>query len=373
VRRAFSLGCALLAGGLAACQQTWKLDNLGADGSAAGAGGKSGGGKGGSGATDASTDARCFGTQTQIFAASDRPLVVVALDRSSEMTGTQLTGSNNSQFSEAVTDLSAQVGSYAPSGQHMSHPPMDFAYLAFPQGTTCMTQGCCAGTADFADSYSAFKAATMSCGSPSNGCGPSTTHPLYQALMNASYFFQYGNGGSQAQERYVLVVTDDVPDGNCSSENDCQAAQDMVYELSNSMGITTVVVFVGTSSNSCFPNFATVQGGPPAYYGDPNLYYTAMNADELQSRISTAIQAMASGACHFTLYSTPSSPGNLVVSQGIGTTPIPQDPKNGWTYEPGGSAGPHLTLHGSACSNYVQNVGGLQILDGCGTSRGGNP
>ena len=376
MRRRLSLSCALLVGALAACQQTWRLDDLGTDASSSGTGGMSGGGKGGSNPSDASVDGRCFGNPTQqIIATADRPLVLVALDRSSEMTGTQLAGSNNSEFNEAVNDLSAQVGSYAPSGQHMSRRTIDFGYLAFPAGTTCMTQGCCAGTADFADSYSAFNSATMTCDPPSNNCGPSTTHPLAAALTSASYFFEFGSGGSASQERYVLVVTDDVPSGNCSSEVDCQAAQDQVYQLSTALGVTTVVVLVSTSSNnSCFPNFATVQGGPPPYYGDQNLYYTATNAQDLQDRINTAIQAMAQGACHFTLSSVPSSLGDLAVSQGQGGPPILQDSKNGWTYDNNGSAGPRLILHGSACNNYVTSeFGGLQVSDGCSTNHGPNP
>ncbi|HEY4394688.1 MAG TPA: hypothetical protein VGP64_11525 [Polyangia bacterium] len=386
MRRASSLGCALLAGALAtaACQQTWNLDDLGPDASHPGTGGASGnnGGKGGFSPSDGSIDGRCFGQVQPIIATGDRPLVVVALDRSSEMTGTQLSGSNDSQFDEAVNDLIAQVGSYAPSGQHMNRRTIDFAYLGFPQGTTCGPAACCASTADLADSYSAFSAATATCDSPSNMCVQSTNHPLSNALMSASNFFEFGSGGSPASERYVLVITDDAPSGNCSSvstEDDCHAAQDEVFSLYQGLSVTTVVVFVGNSqSNSCFQNFAGDQGGgPPPYYGDDNLYYDAQGAQDLHDRIGTAIQAMAWGACHFSLSSMPSSPNNLVVSQGQGqgATPIPQDSKNGWTYDnENGSTGPRLVLHGNACSNYVMSeFGNLQVSDGCSTNHGPTP
>jgi hypothetical protein len=381
VRRALTLGCAFLVSALAACQQTWKLDDLGPDGSQPGAGGASGsgGGRGGSSPSDASVDGRCFGNPVPIIATGDRPLVVVALDRSSEMTGTQLSGSNNSQFEEAVNDLIGQVGSYAPSGQHMNRRTIDFAYLGFPQGTNC-TSGCCASTADLADSYSAFSAATSTCNSPSNMCVQSTNHPLSNALMSAATFFEFGSGGSPANERYVLVITDDAPSGNCSSlsmEDDCHAAQDQVVALYEGLSVTTVVVSVGNSQSfQCFQSFTGDQGGgPPPYYGDNNLYYNAQNSQDLYDRIGTAIQAMAWGACHFSLSSTPSSPSNLAVSQGQGqgATPIPQDSKNGWTYD-NESAGPRLILHGNACSNYVMSdFGNLQVADVCSTNRGPTP
>jgi hypothetical protein len=374
VKRAFTLGCALLASALSACQQTWVLDDL-TDAGRSGAAGASGdaGGKGGSPPSDASTDGHCFGGQT-IVATADRPVVVVALDHSSEMTVTQLTGSNNSEFNEAVTDLSAQVGSYAPSGQHAGRRTLDFAYLEFPGTSACNIPGCCASTANLTDSYQMFIDATMVCDSPGNTCGYSTPHPMAAALSSANAFFDFGAGGSQAMERYVLVVTDDAPSGNCNAENDCQAAQDQVYALSSGLNVTTVFVYVGASpNNSCFPNLVDVQGGPPPYYGDNTLYYNATSATDLQNKIATAVYAMAQGACHFALSSTPSSPNDLIVSQGS-QMPIPQDSKSGWSYD-NENNGPRLILHGSACTNYLSNsqFGGIQVSTGCGPSHGSNP
>ncbi len=371
--RRLAFACALVGLIATGCRQTVVLDDLGPDAGLSGSGGKGKGGSNGTGGSfgtgggpmDASTDGRCFNPQ-QIIATADRPLVLVALDRSSEMTTTTLSGSNNSQFDEAVTNLSAQVGNYAPSGQHANRRTVDFAYLAFPQGT-CMTQGCCASTGSLTDSYSMFTAATT-CDPSVTTCGPTTNHPLTAALSNASDFFEFGAGGSPANERYVLVVTDDFPSGNCSSpESDCQAAQDKVYALSSQLNVTTVVVLVGTPSNgNCsFQNFANAQGGsPPPYYGDSNLYYNATSAQDLMDKISRAIGAMAQGACRFTLYSTPSSPNNLSVSVG-NSMPIQPDSKNGWTYD-NGSSGPRIILHGSACtSSYLTSQFGLQVTDNC--------
>ncbi|HXT95728.1 MAG TPA: hypothetical protein VN853_05465 [Polyangia bacterium] len=368
----FKLACALLGIAAAGCQQTWVLDESALDGGRPGTGGTSG-----VGPSDASVDGRCFGNPMQIMSTGDRPLVVVALDRSSDMASNQLIGSNNSELDEAVNDLLSQVQSYAPSGQHPNRRTLDFAYLGFPQGTTCGTQGCCASAADLEDSYSAFSAAAMICDSPSSTCDQSASHPLSVALQNASAFFEFGAEGSPANERFILVVTDAAPAGNCSisGEDDCHAAADEVVTLSSS-NITTVVVSIGNAQPiSCFQNFIGDQGGaPPPYYNnatnDASLYYSAQNAQDLQDRIGLAIQAMAWGTCRFSLSSAPSSQNNLAVSQVQGTTmtPIEQDPKSGWTYD---SYNNRLTLHGSACNNYIMNeFGGLQVFDTCSTNRG---
>src|SRR3954454_5708716 len=122
---------------LGACQQTVLLDDRSADASRSATGGKNGnGGSGGSKPTDASPDGPC-GQGQPIIATGDIPQVVVALDRSSDMLGTQFGGGqNDSQFNVAVSDLSAQVGNYAYSpGQHSSRRAISFAYLEFPEST----------------------------------------------------------------------------------------------------------------------------------------------------------------------------------------------------------------------------------------------
>ncbi len=365
-----SLGCALLAILLGACQQTLMLDDLSADASRSATGGKSGsgGGSGGGKQTDASIDGNC-GLGQQIIATGDIPQVVVALDRSSEMLGTQFgKGQNDSQFNVAVSDLSAQVGnySYSPSGQHSSRRAISFAYLEFPESATdCGYPGCCSSEVTPTASYQAFTDATMLCSLLGNACGSSSNHPIAAALSRAQDYFQPGTFSVQSEERYVLLVTDDAPDGNCSTENDCQFAQDKVYSLANSLNVTTVIIHVGPGgSTSCLQDFATTQGAPPPWYAGNNLYYAAPMPDDLQNAVATAIAAIAAGTCRFTLSTTPGSLSQLaVLSQG---TTLPQDSKNGWTYD-GGTGAPRLILHGNACTSYLNSNStfGLQVYQGC--------
>jgi hypothetical protein len=365
VTRRTSLGCALLAMVVAACHQTVWLDDQPADGSSSGTGGKTGsGGSGGSKPTDASSDGPC-GQGQSIIATGDIPQVIVALDRSSEMLGTQFgLGQNDSQFNVAVSDLSAQVGNYT----HPGRRAISFAYLEFPESTgDCNYLGCCSSDALPTSSYQAFTDATMAC-SRAGTCGYSTNHPIGAALSRAQDYFQFGT--FQSQERYVLLVTDDAPDGNCTSENDCQFAQGKVDDLANRQNVTTVIIHVGTAgSTSCLQNLDAIQGAPPSWYAGNDLYYAAPTPDDLQKAIATAVSAIAAGTCRFTLSTTPAPGSQLTVSQG--TTPFLQDSKNGWTYD---AASARLILHGNACTGYLNSSQfGLQVYQGCPPDRPTSP
>ena len=360
-----SLGCALLAMLLAGCQHTLVLDDRSADASLTGTGGKNGsGGSGGSRPTDASADGYC-GQGQQILATGDIPQVVVALDRSSEMLGTQFGGQNDSEFTVAVSDLSAQVGNYVEHGRRA----ISFAYLEFPESANdCNYLGCCSSAALPTSTYQAFSDATINC-STLGTCGYSSNHPINAALSRAQDYFQFGT--FQSEERYVLLVTDDAPSGNCSA-NDCMSAQNTVDEL-DQLNVTTVIIHVGTGGNtSCLQNFEAVQGAPPSWYAGNALYYAAPTPDDLQKAISMAMSAIAAGSCRFTLATTSGSQSQLTVYQG--TTILPQDPKNGWTYDAGGGGAPRLILRGSACTNYLNSSQfGLQVYQGCASGRGPNP
>jgi hypothetical protein len=370
----FSLACVLVGIAAGGCRQTVLLDDLGPDAGQPGTGGKGGtSGTGGGGPLDASADARCFGNQPQpIAAVADQPVVLVALDRSSDMTMVDQSFGSNSPFTEAATDLSAQVGSYAPSGQHLNRRSIAFGYLEFPEGNDCSSPGCCASEASSTNSYQAFADATMTCQSSTSSCGPSTEHPVAAALSRAREYFDFGPGAVETLERYVLLVTDDAPSGSCSSsESDCQYAEDQAYALASTFNVTTIVVHVGSSTNTtCLQDLADIQGAPPSYYGDSSLYYGAPMAGDLQNTLAkVVIPAIAQGACRFTLTSTPSAPSNLAVSLGTMTAmmAIPPDSQKGWTYDADNGT-PRLILHGSACSSFLtmSGFGGLTVYDdGC--------
>ncbi len=257
----FLLASALTGIAAVGCQQTLVLDDLAPDAGPPGTGGTSG-----IGPSDASADGHCIGNQVrQINATPNTPEVVVALDRSSEMTETPF-GQQDTEFTAAVSDLSAEVGHYARDGQHSSRPAISFAYLEFPDSSNdCINPGCCASAVAPTESSPDFSAAAMTCEGPANSCGPSADRPIAGALISTYTHFQSESTSSGAQnaQRYVLLVTADAPGTNCP-ENDCLAAQNEISRLVNDLNVWTVIVHVGTTAMSgCLQNLATTQPGPP--------------------------------------------------------------------------------------------------------------
>jgi hypothetical protein len=371
----FKLACALLGIAAAGCQQTWVLDESALDGGRPGTGGTSG-----VGPSDASVDGRCFGNQTQqITATPDTPEVVVALDRSMEMTETSF-GQQDTEFTAALSDLSAEVGNYAFTAQHPSRRAISFGYLQFPDGSNgCPNQGCCASTVTAAPDYTHFTGAAKPCEDLPSTCGPSTNRPIAAALASAYAHFQSESlyGGGLAEERYVLLVAADAPGTNCSTENDCQAAQDQISMLVNDLNVWTVIIHVGTSTMSgCLQNLATTQPGPPpSWYAGSSLYYDSEGPMDLQTNIGNVIYYMANGACRFTLSATPSAPNQLTVLLGQGLTMSTTVPPgtSGWTYDSDNGT-PRLILHGSYCMDYIlDSQFAPQVFPGCIPDHNGQP
>lgn len=363
MRRALSLGCALLA--LVACQQTWKLDDLGPDGSAPGTGGMSGGGKGGFSPSDASTDGQCSGSQAQLLEAiPDVPQVIVALDRSLMTTETPL--GPQDEFSTAAADLSTEVSRYQSSSgpsHNTSGITISFSYLAFP-GTTAGCDyplGCCSSDVTYTPSSSAFQAA-YSC-NQSGTCVSSNNRPIAAALATAHDAFM--QAGSSTGPRFVLLVSGGPPSGNCSS-SDCQSAINRIDDL-NAEQVTTYVVGMGDQTNDgCLQSIANDVGLTSMYY------FPATSSNDLAKALEAVTGSIAQAACHMTLVTTFSNVSSSQLGVYVAGTPVMPDNRNGWTLE---SQNTRLVLHGSACTNFTMGGGiyGLQVYTGCSGHFGGNP
>jgi hypothetical protein len=367
VKRAFSLGCALLAVALAACQQTVVLDDLPPDAGRTGTGGAggNGSGKGGSGPSDASTDGRCFGNQQPLQYTPDQPQIVVALDRSTAMNETF--GMNGqTPVMVALNAIDAELSNY---DGHNGRPSIQFYFLDFPDtaGDCTSAMGCC--PSDVTGSFNDFEQQANACHSPGpNNCLQSTNRPTAAALSKAQSFFMFSDGPQHGNERYVLLITDDDPGGACASSNGaCSDALDALKGLT-AMGVTTEVVDLG-SDGPCLNDLANAQGVFPSPY-----YLTSTPPTDLPDLIDSITSDVAQDACRLTLASPPTS-GSLAVTYGgvlqqqdSGTT------GNGWHYD--GKAS--VFLHGSLCQNFLHNsqgsFGGLQLYDGCLADHlGGNP
>ncbi len=355
MKRAISLGCALLAGALAACQQTVVLDDRPPDAGGQGTGGSrgDGGGKGGSGPSDASTDGRCFGGQVLSYSV-DVPQILVALDRSSAMNASFGT---TDQLHAALSAIQADVSKY--SGSHNSRPPIQFYFLDFPDtASDCnASSGCC--PSDVTSSYGDFQNAATC-----NGSGPmclqSTDRPIAAALGRAYEYYAFSSGPPHSNERYVLLVTDGDPQGACPSNNTaCTDAETAVAELSSgSVGVTTEVVAIGADA-PCLNELATATGVVPS------PYYVAPGPNDLPKSIDQIVGTVAQNGCRLTLSAPPTSGHLSIAFDGI---PEPQDPGttgNGWNYD----NNTRVFLHGTLCQSFLQSSPnssfGLQIYDGC--------
>ncbi len=373
MKRAISLGCALLAGTLAACQQTLVLDDLALDAGLSGSGGVSGsggtsGGKGSGGPTDASADGRCFGT---IQYEADVPQVIVALDRS---TGATMTDSafGASEFLTAAADLSTIVSRYeGPTGpgHNGSSVAVSFYYLAFPGSVdtnTCNVEmGCCATDVTYTPDSQDFQNAAYACNMSGGDCPSSNRRPIAEALSTAGAYFSQSYV-PQSGPRFVLLVTGGSPPyaSDCFMPTDCQSAINAVDGLKN-QSVTTYIVGLGDQGNiDCLQAMANDEGSSQYYGGAPT-------SGDVNGALQTVTTPIAQAACHGTLLTTVVGTNQLMVTyQG---TPVNQDFKNGWTLGTDTGA-PRLFLHGSACAMYVQNPFGLQIGNGCVPDRfGQNP
>jgi hypothetical protein len=369
VTRRISLGCALLAILVGACQQTLVLDDLGPDGGRSGTGGV------GVGPTDASSgDAHCSASQSvpMLSFTSDVPQVLVALDRSSWMNETFGTA-NESQLNAAINALTSLAQTYEPSsGGRKDSAIIEFAFLDFPEDPNYCTApaGCCSGEVTPTTYYQMFGTAENTCNSPNSGGSPvciqSKNRPIAAALSKAHDYFSGLGPATHNNERYVLLVTDGDPAGGCSTNaNDCMAAIEQIGNLSD-LGVTTEVVAIGAGGD-CLTELVSPGGSAP---------YAAPTADMLFPALQKVTDSMAQADCRLTLSPAPRS-GQLTVVYG-GTIEPEDDTNNSdtWSY---GNDNTRVILHGKLCDSFLQNSQsspfGLQIYDGCvsGQHFGQNP
>jgi len=370
VTRRISLGCALLVILLGACQQTLVLDDRSGDASVPGTGGKTG--TGGTQTDASSSDAHCSANPSLISSTPDKSQILVALDRSSAM-GANFGGvGGESQLQAALDAVQTYVTKY--SGGHNGSVSIQFAFLAFPDpSNNCNAgTGCC--VTQVTNSYSDFESANT-CSGPMQNCLLSSTRPTAAALYAAlDYYNATSGGGSQhSNERYVLLITDDAPQGSCvDGSSSCSDALTAVNSLSY-LGVTTEVIAIGPGA-LCLSQLAAEQ---PVI---PSPYSTASMPQDLSDKIQAITETVAQNSCRLTLSSPPTSGRLWVTFNGAVQTQDSGTTGNGWSYS--GDYSTRVFLHGSLCNAYLQSLlqgmpngsFGLQIYDGCPAQHsGGNP
>jgi len=332
---------------LPACAQTVVLEQGVPDGGASA-------GNDGSSSDGSFADGHCAG-QSQ----TPKPLspeVIVALDRSSTMAP---------QIATVLAALVPEVESY----QNV----IRFGFVDFPDSLQSCPDSCCIGELTpppaMPTSYTVFDDAAYVCNTPGTGgftCPTSAARPTETALQSCVSYYQRD---PQTGGRFVLLITDGDPSGQCGdAKGDCADAENEVGTLHGlNNNVQTVIVDLGMQSdaNDCLHELATGQGQ------NGTLYYYFPGPNGLNDDLASITNVIASAACHLTLGTPPNDPTQVSVS--FFGSPIAQDKNDGWTLDTGNSVG--LTLHGTACQNYINSHNypqGLEVTSaGCSTSRGG--
>ncbi|HVY36297.1 MAG TPA: hypothetical protein VHM31_00120 [Polyangia bacterium] len=330
--------------------------SLAAAGGSAGAG--AGGGRSGPGGTTdgGQPDGRC-GPPTPVAFAADPPQMLIALDRSTNMNQPfdNSTSDNNTHFQAAAQTLSQAVGMYsAPGGGGKpTRPTINFWFLDFPDTNNgCSAQtGCCTTDVSRVYGFQDFANDAFLCSPTTTGCLSSDHRPVAAALTKADQWAGTTTGGGG---RYVVLVTDGPPSGNCvKMYDDCTNAEQQAMTLAKDTNHQPAVLRIGGSpGGDCLFYIA---GGPnsPAYY----------QASDYTSLSKAVTDIMSYALCEVTL--TGPVPGSLQIS--VAGKSYPYDSNAGWTFS---SSSGRLRLHGAACDAYAAGAA-LQIVSACETGRGG--
>lgn len=352
-----ALALLLVSGSISGCARTVVLEDQIADGGAT------------SSLDGPSGDGHCFGNQAQALSFRvQSPEVIVVLDRSSTM-NTQL-GGGGTQLSAALNALVSEVQSY--------QSLVRFGFVDFPDALDSCANSCCVSQVMMPPpvvstmNRAYFENAAYACnanGPGMNGpnglsCPTANSRPTEVALRSSASYYQ---GDLQMLGRYVLLVTNGDPGGNCgSSRGDCADAEDQVSTLSG-LNVQTVVVDLGAQANpgDCLHDVAAQQGNS----GAPYYYFPGANG--LNDDLKTITGTIAADACHLVL-TTPADDTSQV-SIVYGGTPIPHESGDGWTFDPHSST--NITLNGASCQMFISNRNlqqGLEVLYGCPTGHGGS-
>src|SRR5206468_797625 len=148
-----------------------------------------------------------------------------------------------------------------------------------------------------------------------NGCVSSDHRPLSAALAKADQALPQSNN-----PRFIVLVTDGAPQGNCALPDDCIGAQNELTTLQNH-GIRPVVILrLGDGTGDCLLNLVSGTGS--------QQYYTASSYGDLVAALGTILSATV---CHVTLTPAPPVQDASRFQVSINTHLYSNDEKTGWT------------------------------------------
>ena len=157
---------------------------------------------------------------------------------------------------------------------------------------------------------------------------------------------------------YALLLTDG-KQANCSAAGGDAGTTTIITTLA-SQGVPTFVVGFGGAVDPAQLNIFADAGGMPT--GDPQTHYYQA---EDQISLDAALQAIANAtiSCVLQLETVPEDPNQLYVFFNKDPAGVPQDPVNGWTYDPNTN---QITFHGTACQSLKDGtVTDVDVVYGC--------
>ena len=161
------------------------------------------------------------------------------------------------------------------------------------------------------------------------------------------------------RDSYALLITDGKQSG-CSLAGGDAGTTQLITNLLANQGVPTFVVGFGGQVDPAQLNIFAQAGGMPT--GDPQTkYYQA----EDQPSLDAALEAIASAtiSCTLQLESVPEDPGQLYVFFNKDPAGVPNDPNNGWSYDPDTN---QITFNGTACQSLKDGtVTDVDVVYGC--------
>jgi hypothetical protein len=355
VRWAISLGLAL-ALSASACEQTVYL---GYDGSI---------GTGGAASLDGGDGGPPLSCTGSMDLTPESPEVIFAVDRS--------TGMMTAKLSDTTAFVAARDAVY--QNAELYQNVVSFGYVEFPAASyvfdSCtsnqQSQSCCASPVSPPNmNFTVFDDAYHACDPPypqQQYCSMgSSQRPSVPALSGCYMSFAQRNNRAK---RFVMLVTNGQPDCGINSNSGCMDASMVAGQLYTNLKARVHLFVPGQLDGATTDCLGTIaqSGGATS----PPYYHPASSSADLIQDIGSVTRASAMEACHLDLPSSArplSGPDGLVLVWKDMQIPYDRTGNDGWNL-PGSGNGFTIDLHGSACSNWIEDgQGTFTLRTGCDT------
>lgn len=294
----------------------------------------------------------CGGFQFQIE--NVPPNVMILLDRSGSMDG-EVPGTSDNRWEVAVDVVQTVTTAFDDA--------INFGLSTY---SSCTGGGCSAGSIVVpvlplnAANIQGFLATTAGEGSSDgqqvNGAGlvrylcdsgdPETSTGVSLAALVGETTLQ-----DPERNNAVLLITDGGESGECTDDWDGTSGAAALF--GQAVPVRTFAVGFGDAVSDQLEAIAVAGGTEHGLLaGDPA---------SLQMALETALQTVAS--CTFTLDQVPADPNQIYAFFDLDPTGVPNDPVNGWTYDPVTNS---VTFHGTSCDAIkMGTVVDIDIVYGC--------